>query len=284
MIACHSQSLCLDAALSSLDFLDSFLFILLKSQSKSQIVVMSASGYGHRPLASLVDQIAMSEPDRIWCFTPKSDNNLQHGWHGITFKQAANAVNRIAHRIEKDVGRSNTFETLAYIGPNDLRYVIFTLATIKTGHQALFISPRNAIEGQLSLFEKTNCNHLNYASSMQRLVAPWLARRDMKTIVVGELAEWLDETKVPPYPYHKTWDQCHTDPFAVLHTSGSTGIPKPIIVKQGAIGSVDALHDIPPFEGRKHVLQALGSSGSIYCASMPVYPLLTDTATLAHCV
>lgn len=41
----------------------------------------------------------------------------------------------------------------------------------------------------------------------------------------------------------------------VLHTSGSTGIPKPVVVKQGTLGVVDALRDMPELHGGKFVVQ-----------------------------
>lgn len=49
----------------------------------------------------------------------------------------ANAINRAAHRIVELCGKSkpNTFPTIAFIAPNDVRYIVTILASIKAGYQ-----------------------------------------------------------------------------------------------------------------------------------------------------
>lgn len=46
-------------------------------------------------------------------------------------KELASAVNRIAWWIDGEIGQSNNFETLAYMGATDIRYGIFFFAAIK---------------------------------------------------------------------------------------------------------------------------------------------------------
>ena len=43
-------------------------------------------------------------------------------------------------------------------------------------------------------------------------------------IVVPELEDWLGEEEVSEYEYKKTWEEAREDPFAVYHTSGSSGL------------------------------------------------------------
>ena len=43
-------------------------------------------------------------------------------------------------------------------------------------------------------------------------------------IVVPELEDWLFEEEVSEYEYKKTWEEAREDPFAVYHTSGSSGL------------------------------------------------------------
>ena len=40
-----------------------------------------------------------------------------------------------------------------------------------------------------------------------------------------------------PFPYSRTVEQVRWDPLVVLHTSGSTGVPKPVFLKQGIVAS-----------------------------------------------
>lgn len=44
-------------------------------------------------------------------------------------------MNRAAGWLEVTFGRSSTFETMAYIGPNDIRYFIFVLAASYVGYK-----------------------------------------------------------------------------------------------------------------------------------------------------
>lgn len=63
------------------------------------------------------------------------------------------------------------------------------------------------------------------------------------------LDELLDAESTPAYPYTKTFDEATTDPFCFLHTSGSTGIPKPIPWSHGLLGTMDAIRLLPAVEG-----------------------------------
>lgn len=76
----------------------------------------------------------------------------------------------------------------------------------------------------------------------------------MKAIEVGEMDSWFPKRLVPHFPYTKTFDEAEWDPVVVLHTSGSTGFPKPIIAKVGMISVGDAYITIPDFQGAKYTL------------------------------
>lgn len=49
----------------------------------------------------------------------------------------ANAVNRCAHRIVDICGKpeEGSFPTIAYIGPNDARYIVMMIACVKAGYK-----------------------------------------------------------------------------------------------------------------------------------------------------
>ena len=89
--------------------------------------------YGHRLIPSLIDNRAQEDPQRpVWSIPCSS--NLADGFRDINYGQVAQAINRAAWWIDENVGKSTTFETLAYMGPPDLRYAILTVAAQKTGH------------------------------------------------------------------------------------------------------------------------------------------------------
>jgi len=62
----------------------------------------------------------------------------------------------------------------------------------------------------------------------------------------------LDEN-VALYPFDKTFAEARLDPLVIMHTSGSTGFPKPVFVKHGTWAAMDAYQMIPPSdEGPLH--------------------------------
>lgn len=90
-----------------------------------------------RLLVNIVDQKAKQEASRPWLLIPRSSTDPKEGWKELTFKQAANAVNYVAHRLVKTHGKPppGKFPTVAYIGPNDVRYLLFMFGAVKAGYQ-----------------------------------------------------------------------------------------------------------------------------------------------------
>lgn len=82
----------------------------------------------------------------------------------------------------------------------------------------------------------------------------------MKAIEVGPSDAWFPKDGVQPFPYKKSFEEAEWDPFAVLHTSGSTGIPKPIITRQGMVALCDAFQQLPDWQGTKNWLRAWAES------------------------
>ena len=76
-----------------------------------------------------------------------------------------------------------------------------------------------------------------------------LQQRPMKVLDIPEIDELLDAESTESFPYDKTFDEAFQDPFCLLHTSGSTGLPKPISWSHGLIGTMDAVRLLPPTNG-----------------------------------
>lgn len=73
----------------------------------------------------------------------------------------------------------------------------------------------------------------------------------MQAVEVGEMAKWFPEKEVPLFPYDKTYEEAEWDPVVVLHTSGSTGLPKPVVARVGMMSIGDAYRELPEFQGSK---------------------------------
>lgn len=124
------------------------------------------------------------------------------------------------------------------------------------------MSPRNSEAAQLNLFNLTDCDILYHDATFQEPVKPWLAKRSsMKVNLLAPLDFWLAENSVAePFPYLKVAEEAEWEPFVVLHTSGSTGLPKPIVVLNGLIMLNDKLYLLPSWNGTESVVRGLTRS------------------------
>lgn len=104
----------------------------------------------------------------------------------------------------------------------------------------------------------------------------------MRTIIVPDLDFFLQSKDVSNYPYDKTFDEARYSPFVVLHTSGSTGMPHPIIVNHGTLASFDAYQLIPSLTGKP----VLGSSlpGTRMLMAFPYFHMASFTLLLGLAV
>lgn len=93
----------------------------------------------------------------------------------------------------------------------------------------------------------------------------------MQAVEVSSLESWFPENEVPHFPYTKTFEQAEWEPFIVLHTSGSTGLPKPIVVRQGMWAGMDAYHNLPKWEGRNIAFREWAERSKRHFVPMPLF-------------
>ncbi|KAJ5280023.1 hypothetical protein N7478_005395 [Penicillium angulare] len=234
-----------------------------------------SSQHGLRNFVDVIDELALNEPNRTIVSIPRS-SNAKDGWKDLGASEYANAINRLAHWIVDQFGRAkeNDYPTVAYIGPNDVRYLIVLVATIKAGYKALFISPRNNIESQMSLFEATDCQFILHTEEYDEAIKPWLGARPMKSSAIGAISDMLNVETVPSFPYHKSFEDIRDKPAFILHTSGSTGIPKPIICRHGVLSLADAYRNRPDFAGYRHIIKAFSQMATKILCPMPLFHAL----------
>jgi acyl-coenzyme A synthetase/AMP-(fatty) acid ligase len=240
----------------------------------------SSVPYGKRLLPSMVDENAEKAPEKLLAYIPRS-GDLKDGFTSVTRGDFARAVNRCAWWLEGLLGTSTTFETLSYLGPSDLRYFILIIAVSKVGYKVssiafstrsqtlivktkLFLpSPRNSVEAQVNLFNKTSCEVLITIPSNK--VKEYLEQRPMRLLYVPELEKLLEQGEVPRYPFTKTFEEAKDNPLMVLHTSGSTGFPKPVSLPHSWVCGPDIQQTLEPYDGYELTYQNFKGARTFSC-------------------
>ncbi|KAF5714611.1 nonribosomal peptide synthetase [Fusarium mundagurra] len=233
--------------------------------------INSESDVKHHVLIDLIHEIATNDPDRVFTYTPCS-SDPKDGWKPVTHLRLAIAVDYLAHDISKTVTKSSDDEvpTVAYIAPNDFRYTVILLACVKAGCKVLFISPRNTPAVQLSLFEATDCRYLYTTESFKEAMQPCLDQRTMEVATIESIDTLLDVTP-KPFPYSRTMEQARWDPLVVLHTSGSTGVPKPVFLKQGILYALEEVLRLPNYHGSPYSFKEWAQRASKIFLGLPMY-------------
>ncbi|CRG84906.1 hypothetical protein PISL3812_02079 [Talaromyces islandicus] len=225
---------------------------------------------GQRLLPSLIDELAHVDPHRV-VYSISKTKNPADGFQDISVHTFSKAVNRCARFIDDHLGPGKNFPTLAYMGLQDLNYCILILACIKAGYVLMLNSPRNSVEAHLSLLQKTDCNTLLLPTGFGLpVIKEVVAKRKTQILEIPGVQYWIkDNSEEPPYPFKKSFQDAKHEPFVILHTSGSTGLPKPIIQRHKTIATLDAFTVIPA-TGHPPVFLAMCKGGRVY-SSFPLF-------------
>ncbi|KAL1885457.1 putative NRPS-like protein biosynthetic cluster [Paecilomyces lecythidis] len=208
---------------------------------------------GRRLFAGTLDAAAQKSPDRMACVIPKG-TEVSDGFHNLTFKELAHAVNYTSWWIEENIGRSSNLETLSYMSSNDVRYIVFVIACNKTGYKALLPSTRNSDDAFLHLLKATECSKFVCGVERKaRILDIKKLKPDLEIIEIPSLAEML-ANEAQHYPYNRTYEEVKDETCLIIHSSGTTGIPKPVPLTHGYIACLDRNAFMPHPPNRKSTL------------------------------
>ncbi|KAE8366965.1 hypothetical protein BDV27DRAFT_170377 [Aspergillus caelatus] len=145
----------------------------------------------------------------------------------------------IAAKVPPRASSRETPTVVSLLGTSDLSYLVMLLAVAKLGHTGLLLSTRISIEAYVSLLERTNSRHIFIHESF-KATAEELKQRlpDLQVEVIpvqesfdSPIPEKAVDTNMVPWldpvaeSKHLAW---------IIHSSGSTGLPKPIYQTQAA--------------------------------------------------
>jgi acyl-coenzyme A synthetase/AMP-(fatty) acid ligase len=115
-------------------------------------------------------------------------------------------------------------------------WVDFNAAT-----QACFQNPVNPVQNNVAILDQTNCVKAFYSAEFEDVLVQYrLLRPQLSAFELPSLLHFF-ETKTQPFPYHqKPWNEAKHEPILTLHSSGTTGKPKPITYRNGIVKCLDS--------------------------------------------
>ncbi|KAB8224913.1 hypothetical protein BDV33DRAFT_199196 [Aspergillus novoparasiticus] len=195
-----------------------------------------APAIGNLLLPHIVDINAEADPNGTFSLILQ-DNNIPNQWIPLTKRQPAQAVTHVAWWFEQTVTEHCDTTTVTYIGPNDIRYVICAIALAKVGYKTFLPSTRNFAEANTHLLRAVDCNCLLWGGQSQPAHGQALVP-DLQVWQFPSLDELLT-SNVSHYPYHKTYQEAEDEAFVILHSPGTTGHPKPVLLTHGYFSVMD---------------------------------------------
>lgn len=179
-----------------------------------------------RTLDEFLKMRAAAHPDLPILAYPTSEAPDSYEEH--TIGQLDAYATRGAHHYEAIFGhreRNSPEEVVALFAISDLDYITALFALGRLGFTVLCLSTRLSPEAIESLLEKTNCKRLVYSPALQPAVDKVNALRPIQsTPIFGDFRSGpVVEIDIDLDLDFETHTSCN-----ILHSSGSTGFPKPI--------------------------------------------------------
>lgn len=138
----------------------------------------------------------------------------------------------------------------------------------------LLASPRNTIPAYISLFEALECKILITPPGPTLPVVDAILKAHQLRLLRSPGEEELFERTQPHYPFRKTFEEARSEPLVVVHTSGTTSLPKPIIYTHDFAASyIQSGQLVPPagFESQVQLVQ-----GNRLFVTLPAFHVRDD--------
>lgn len=170
---------------------------------------------------------------------PKYKNSAGN-YELFTGKDLDRMVDEACRVLMKAGLEMNSYKTVALLAPSDLSFVVTLFALSRIGCKILTVSIRLSETACLNLMERTQCDTMIVGSTV-RIAATRdglkKARPDLRFIPMPTRADF-DKPGSPPQPVVRPIadkEVEHIQPVFFGHSSGSTGLPKPLTLSHRSV-------------------------------------------------
>lgn len=126
------------------------------------------------------------------------------------------------------------------------------------------MSPRITSVARRRLLEGASCNVVFGAEdAISRSVSGSLP---LEEYPIPSLEDCLKSEAVETYPFHKQFSDLEQETAFIVHTSGSTNLPKPISITHGALAVADNFHHLPEIDGNASISDQFPAGVRIFSA------------------
>ncbi|KAJ7593365.1 L-aminoadipate-semialdehyde dehydrogenase [Mycena floridula] len=209
-------------------------------------------------LTGLLALRATTAPDQIYIRTSVPEDDGPE-LHDLTFDQTQKAVDRLAdfYKFLCPGGSLPPVRVVSILIPSSLHTTLLELALCKLGLTPLLLSTNNSAAAVQHLMQETGSNHIIYGEKFKPILAQLSSTFEF--IPHTSFSPWSTPPDFKAFPAVLTPDQERDRPGVILHSSGSTGFPKPVwishysLVANLAINqNMNAVSTLPVFHGYGH--------------------------------
>lgn len=178
---------------------------------------------------------------------------------------------------------SSKAEVVGLLGPSNLDYIITILTLSRMGFSVLFLSTRLPTEAYVSLLEKTECTRIVAAPKFSSIVSKVNDVYPLEEFALPDRSVWAQKPAPGAPRFVRQTELINEEDTVafIVHSSGSTGLPKPIYqthrqcLSNYAVGSgMRAFVTLPLFHN--HGLATMfrgmvtGKRTAVYNANLPL--------------
>ncbi|KAK0493925.1 L-aminoadipate-semialdehyde dehydrogenase [Armillaria luteobubalina] len=225
---------------------------------------MTAETFKAKSITELVAIRARDQPNDPAIYTGSPEDGSTTILRSLTFSQIQSAVDRLVWHYSSlglapktALGEVPPVQTIAVLTSTAIDESLLEIALAKLGLTALLLSVNNSVPAIAHLTRLTDATHLIHGAKFVQEAhdaQELLRNQGYKVELVDDRRfplwgpEGVENTKIKSFPAVLTPEQESKRPAVILHSSGSTGFPKPVrITHYGLIANVALNQNKPGF-------------------------------------